>query len=162
MQLSGRGSQEQRSTGASFGPLQVMTNDGKSSWPCNSSFSGRWASSWPRNGDFGGPWTSRWLSNGDFGSSWTSSWPGFGAKAGHREQLWTPSWRWNDDFGSPWTPSWLWNGCFGHPWKSSWPWNNNFANFELFSYDFWQFRKACEPSEVPCLSAKTEVQPFVL
>ena len=25
-----------------------------------------------------------------------------------------------------------------------------------------QFCKACEPSEVPCLSAKTEVQPFVL
>ena len=82
MQLSGRGSQEQRSIGASFAPLQAMTNDGKSSWPCNSGFSGPWASSWPCNSGFGGPWTSSWLWNGGFGSSWTSSWLGFGGKAG--------------------------------------------------------------------------------
>ena len=37
-----------------------------------------------------------------------------------------------------------------------------FYNFLLFSCDLWQFRKACEPSEVPCLSTKTEVQPFAL
>ena len=37
-----------------------------------------------------------------------------------------------------------------------------FAFFWLFSCDFGQFCKACEPSEVPCLSAKTVVQPFVL
>ena len=82
MQLRGGGSQEQRSIGASFAPLQAMTNDGKSSWPCNSGFSGPWASSWPCNDDLGGPWTSSWLWNGGFGSSWTSSWPGFGGKAG--------------------------------------------------------------------------------
>ena len=38
----------------------------------------------------------------------------------------------------------------------------HFVVFLSFSCDFRQFRKACEPSEVPCLSAKTEVQPFVL
>ena len=86
MQLSGRGSQEQRSIGASFAPLQAMTNDGKSSWPCNSGFSGPWASSWPCNGGFGGPWTSSWLWNGGFGSSWTSSWLGFGGKAGRARE----------------------------------------------------------------------------
>ena len=86
----------------------------------------------------------------------------FWRRAGHLEQPWKPSWRWNDDFGSSWTSSWLWNSGFRDPWKSSWLWNGNFTIFLLFSCDFRQFRKACEPSEVPCLSAKTEVQPVVL
>ena len=86
----------------------------------------------------------------------------FWRRTGHLEQPWTSSWRWNDDFRSPWTSSWLWNGGFGDPLKSSWPWKSNVAIVSLFSYDFRQFRKACEPSEAPCLSTKTEVQPFVL
>ena len=53
MQLSGGGSQEQRSIGASFTPLQVMTNDRKSSWPWSGSCGGPWTSSLRRNGGAG-------------------------------------------------------------------------------------------------------------